>query len=133
VNERQPHYPRCAHRTYHMTCEQFEALLVRAASRCELCGASAWPGRVHDFIRHERFELFMDHDHRLGFRAVRGLVCPSCNGVMMRVDAGLREPSPEIRAYLDNPWYLAAGIDPNGCPADCRYGSHKRAYARAAA
>lgn len=59
------------HRLYGMECVEFEALRARAADCCEACGVledGAGLGR-----------LIIDHDHRYGREAVRGLICSSCN------------------------------------------------------
>ena len=54
-----------------MQCGEFEALRARAGGCCEACGVleeEAGLGR-----------LIIDHDHRYGRDAVRGLICSSCN------------------------------------------------------
>lgn len=59
------------HRSYGMQCVEFEALRARSAGCCEACGVleeEAGLGR-----------LIIDHDHRYGRDAVRGLICSSCN------------------------------------------------------
>lgn len=113
--ERLPHWPRCTHRTYHLTCDQHERLLVRAGHRCEVCGTPGGP---------KGEGLFLDHDHRAGWRAVRGLVCPGCNGLMGSIDRGRRLPSASLSGFMARPWYRELGLDPQ-CPPDCRYGHHK--------
>jgi hypothetical protein len=76
-------HDRCTHRNYLLTCSQYEALLNRAAGRCEICGllASENPGG----------KLYIDHDHALGAWAVRGLLCQLCNTLLR---------SPESRTKL---------------------------------
>jgi excisionase family DNA binding protein len=76
------------HRRYQLTCEQFDELLVRAGGRCERCGREVAP-------------LVIDHRHDLGStaRAVRGLVCRSCNRRLIAVDAG-SVPDDETARYL---------------------------------
>jgi hypothetical protein len=70
------------------------------------------------------FNMF-DHDHDLGWRAVRGLVCPSCNAILHRVDTGKREPDDHVMAYLMNPWHQVMGLTDFACPPDCGYAVHK--------
>jgi hypothetical protein len=45
--------------------------------------------------------LHIDHDKALGYWAVRGLLCPSCNS---RLDQG-GLIGPEVDRYLANPWH----------------------------
>lgn len=59
------------HRLYGMECNEFDALHARSCGCCEVCGTpeeDAGLGR-----------LVIDHDHRYGKEAVRGLICSSCN------------------------------------------------------
>lgn len=51
-------------RRYGMTLDEYDALVLRAEGRCEVCGD---PHR----------KLHIDHCHETG--RVRGLLCPSCN------------------------------------------------------
>ena len=50
-----------------MTMEMYEALKESQGGACAMCGVV--PGR-----------LFVDHDHKTG--AVRGMLCPGCNGAL---------------------------------------------------
>lgn len=52
-------------RTYGMTVEQFDALLIAQAGRCGICGECFTPNPC------------VDHDHETG--EVRGLLCRFCN------------------------------------------------------
>lgn len=113
-----PHSPRCAHKAYHMSCAEYEELLSRCGYRCWVCGEGALRGDTG---------LVLDHNHTLGFRAVRGLVCHSCNALIHQVDIGKRLPSGKLADLLANPWHATAGIQSYECPPDCRYGSHARA------
>lgn len=80
----------CTHRQYNVSCEQYDGLLVTAQFSCQLC-------------RQPTERLVIDHDHILGWWAVRGLLCQWCNSHLGRVDAGRAPIGPEIRAYLDSP------------------------------
>lgn len=87
----QPHQ----HRLYRMTCDEFDALYRAVKGRCEICaiaGEATATGR-----------LFIDHDMRLGYHAVRGLLCNSCNTLL-----GVRNGafSTASAAYLAaRPWH----------------------------
>lgn len=59
------------HRTYKMGCREFTALLARAAGHCEACGIPTEESGIK--------QLIIDHDHRYGVEAVRGMICSSCN------------------------------------------------------
>lgn len=94
----------CTHRNYNLTCEQFEDdLLAFAGYACQRCGEAT-----------DRFHI--DHDHALGDWAVRGLLCPSCNALLGRIENGrapmddlsaefLRNPYPHRRPYSSRPVY----------------------------
>jgi hypothetical protein len=62
---------RCFHfDTYGLGCDEAEALWGRAGSCCEICGipeAEAPTG------------LYIDHNPRAGYNAVRGILCVACN------------------------------------------------------
>lgn len=85
------------HIRYRMDCKQYAEVKERAAGRCEVCGIPEPVRTPH-----------IDHDHRFGSWAVRGMVCPPCNQTLRYVDRGAL-PSAEIRAYLERPhwpkWY----------------------------
>lgn len=93
------------HEMYGLTCEDYTALRRDHDDQCRLCCS-----------RHPWMNI--DHEHPLGMRAVRGLLCPRCNaGHMRRVDWGERAIDDRTRDYLMNPWYLrqrnlAASYDP---------------------
>lgn len=113
--DRPSHWPRCRHKAYHLTCVQHEHLLARSGNCCEICGKPA---------DRSGFGLILDHDHQLGWLAVRGLVCPRCNTVLGRVDKGFREPDEATARYLANPWHAAIGITNYACPAKCQNTAH---------
>ena len=85
----------CQHRVYFMTCEDYDALEARAGKSCEMCGTS------------ER-RLEVDHDHTLGWRFGRGLLCSRCNSHLRWVEAGKREVDDRVTAYLADPFWKRA-------------------------
>lgn len=81
----------CSHRMYNLGCDEFEALLASAHYACQRCSGT-----------NER--LYIDHDHEIGMWGVRGILCPACNSLLGRVDAG-RSPADDLTArYLANPY-----------------------------
>lgn len=89
----------CTHTTYLLTCESFDALTVRADGRCEICQTPR-----EDVAGGK---LVIDHDHTRGLLGVRGLLCPSCNFLLGRVEAGAEPPgriAVAVTAYLNAPW-----------------------------
>lgn len=88
-----PGHQSCNHKVYALTCEQYERLLKRAGGRCEMCGR---PGFLS-----AKGRLAIDHDHELGWWAVRGLLCNRCNTQFRRSWMA------EARAqYLPKAWHL---------------------------
>jgi len=81
----------CAHRTYKLTCLEFDDLENRARGRCERCGTTGG-------------QLVIDHDHARGVDAVRGLLCHGCNQHLRRVDNGRIQPDEQTRHYLSRPF-----------------------------
>lgn len=107
----------CYHVGYSLTCTEYDTLLTRAQGRCELCGEL--PSRLQ-----------IDHDHRLGTWAVRGLLCQACNNRLGHIDSGRWLADSPVRAYLKSAWHLAvdttaraARVKPRGtcptCGRDC--------------
>jgi recombination endonuclease VII len=92
----------CNHRNYLLTCGQYERLLSRAAGHCEICG-SRDVDNIHG-------KLHIDHVHRLGNWAVRGLLCQPCNNNLQTPWTRLL-----LRPYADGAFYmtlvLEAGLD----------------------
>lgn len=80
----------CTHRSYNISCEQFDALLIDAQFACQICRTTDQP-------------LCIDHDHSLGWWAVRGLLCHPCNVRLGWVDNGRRAATPAEAAYLASP------------------------------
>jgi hypothetical protein len=94
----------CRHRNYKLTCAEYDELWRRANGRCEICGA-----REEDT---PHGVLFIDHDARVGPRAVRGLLCNRCN-------CRLHEPEragPALDRYLAKAWHLTRRKAPTTYP-----------------
>lgn len=84
----------CAHRTYDLSCEEYEQLWQRAQGRCEICRI----GRRSTANK----KLFIDHHARLGVWAARGLLCNGCNTVLMEDNLWCKE----AEAYYANQWWI---------------------------
>jgi hypothetical protein len=96
--------PCATHLQYEMGCAEFDALQARAAGHCEACGVPA---------EMERRGLVIDHDHRYGLGAVRGLLCSRCNSHLGMLEnpevwPGFNrdERSRCLRKYLANAWFV---------------------------
>ena len=93
----------CHHLTYHLTCEEFDALHTYAEGCCQICRT---PERET-----KRGRLSIDHLGDYGLQAVRGLLCDLCNCLMEFVDRNkLRTYSREyddsaVRLYRYNAWF----------------------------
>jgi hypothetical protein len=90
------------HRTYKLGCREFDALLARSAGHCEACGIPTEESGLR--------QLIIDHDHRYGFEAVRGLICSSCNqklgGMEHRAPVGERHYIPQFAEYIRKAWFV---------------------------
>lgn len=90
------------HRTYKLGCREFNALLARAAGHCEACGIPTEESGIK--------QLIIDHDHRYGFEAVRGLICSSCNqqlgGMEHRYPIAERHYIPQFAEYIRKAWFV---------------------------
>lgn len=84
----------CQHKRYRMLCDEFDLLILRSGGRCEICDI---PGEDSPYGR-----LFIDHDAWLGWWAVRGLLCGTCNS---KTGRGWRAPA--VDRYLAQPWRTA--------------------------
>lgn len=111
-----PHYV-----YYHLTSGQYGELVDRAAGSCDMCRQPARP-------RHNKTALVIDHDHQLGWRAVRGLICYGCNTALGKLENGAASCAKHQAAltYLSAPWYASAGITEFTCPPDCELSLHRR-------
>lgn len=94
----------CTHKSYGLTCVDYDALLLRAGGRCERCQTSA--------ARTPRGKLVIDHDHRWGRSSVRGLLCMKCNTHLRHVDAGARQSDEQTLAYLSLSNYPGPTVEP---------------------
>lgn len=113
------HETNCRHFTYHLTCSEFDMLEREADGFCDICGRD---------LRHYGDTPHIDHDHAIGWRAVRGLLCRACNARLANVDLGQREPSRAMRYYLDNPWHARVGLEPLICPSECGQAAHRTGW-----
>lgn len=90
------------HRTYKMGCREFTALLARAAGHCEACGIPTEESGLK--------QLIIDHDHRYGFDAVRGLICSSCNqqlgGMEHSNPVAERHYTQQFAEYIRKAWFV---------------------------
>src|ERR1044071_6719332 len=90
------------HRTYKLDCREFTALLARAAGHCEACGIPTEESGIK--------QLIIDHDHRYGFDAVRGLICSSCNqklgGMEHSYPIAERHYIPQFAEYIRKAWFV---------------------------
>lgn len=100
-----PAHQSCNHLIYKLTCEDYEALIARCGNRCEICGI---PGE-----QAPRNKLFIDHDHRYGLYAIRGLLCARCNILMRDVDR-CRRVDDRATAYMANAWFMWRLVNPPG-------------------
>lgn len=57
-------------RVYKITSKEWNELFLRQQGRCAICKKSG--------------KLYVDHDHNTG--KVRGLLCPSCNGILGTIE-----------------------------------------------
>lgn len=88
-----PHASCVNHQKYALLCDDYDALLVRAGGRCEICSLPAEENRFG--------KLFIDHDYSVGQWAVRGLLCDICNLYLGGIDTA------PAQHYNANPFYLA--------------------------
>lgn len=86
----------CQHKAYRLSCAEYDQMLSDAAGKCQRCAKRAK-------------SLEIDHDHRFGYEAVRGLVCGGCNKILGRCDRGeSRGLDPVTVRYLAQARYLQA-------------------------
>jgi hypothetical protein len=98
------------HKTYALTCEDFEALWERSGGNCDACGQPPQEGA--------RRGLVIDHDHHYGNAAVRGLICRWCNAALGQLEnpdihppfgSG---PGGWFRGYFHRAWFMRNQRDP---------------------
>ncbi|KYK14246.1 endonuclease domain-containing protein [Streptomyces rochei] len=92
------------HKTYSLDCDDYEALWARSGGLCEACG--------YEPDRRER-GLVIDHDHKYGDAAVRGLICRWCNAALGRLENpdinpafGSGGPGVWFQGYLRRAWFV---------------------------
>lgn len=89
-----PAHENCNHKRYWLTCDQYEDLITACGNCCQACGRPA-----DDCSPHRK--LYIDHDYDYGIWAVRGLLCPRCNGLLPQGATG-----PDwAQDYLADPWF----------------------------
>lgn len=91
-----PPHPRCTHKQYAMTCDEFESLLAAAQNACQMCSQPS-------------ARLVIDHDHGQGIWAVRGLLCAGCNWTLGRIENGRARATKAAGTYLSTPWHQGQG------------------------
>lgn len=99
------------HKSYSLTCADYEALWERSGGRCEACGTVP---------ETPRRGLVIDHDHRYGDSAVRGLICQWCNTALGHLENpdihpafGRGGPGNWFRAYFNRAWFMRAERQPH--------------------
>lgn len=73
-----------AHKVYSLTCGEYDELWERSGGNCEACG------RELDLTKRDHA---IDHDHRYGNQAIRGIVCTRCNGYLARLETPRVHPA----------------------------------------
>lgn len=90
------YHVRCRHRTtYGMTCGEFDQLWADANGACQMCEIPPWATKQNFLV--------LDHDNAIGFHAVRGLLCATCNVFLGR--SGYLNPTLVLR-YVQAAWHL---------------------------
>jgi Recombination endonuclease VII len=92
-----PAHENCNHTKYWLTCEQYEQILDKSGNQCQACGRPASDCEPHQ-------KLYIDHDYDYGVWAVRGILCPRCNGMFVQ---GKAVPD-WAEAYFRDPWFKQA-------------------------
>jgi hypothetical protein len=114
----------CLHRSYRLTCKEYEYLLRRSSGCCETCGLPG-PENYHRPRYDHIGKLYIDHQPGLGMWAVRGLLCRDCNSRIRFPWFGVRG-----ERYLADAWYLGrlrrAGISPGHWPTEPPPGARVR-------
>jgi hypothetical protein len=99
------------HKVYSLSCDDYDALWERSGGVCEACGFEP--------DSRGRRGLVIDHDHKYGNAAVRGLICRWCNtalGALENPDvhpAFGPGPGGSFRSYLHRAWFVRVA-DPKG-------------------
>lgn len=96
---------KCAiHKTYSLSCDDYEDLWERSGGVCEACGTEP--------STESRCGLVIDHDHKYGSAAVRGLICRWCNTILGQLEnpnihpAFGPGPGRWFRDYFMRAWFV---------------------------
>ncbi|MFE4857330.1 endonuclease domain-containing protein [Streptomyces sp. NPDC056670] len=98
-----------SHKTYLLSCDEYEQLWERSGGNCEACG------RKVDVARRN---YAIDHDHRYGVTAVRGIVCARCNYHLARLENPRFRPTfghgpgRWFSSYFSRAWFMRQHIGP---------------------
>lgn len=91
------------HKIYSLSCDDYDALWRRSGGICEACGFEPdSPQRG----------LVIDHDHKYGDAAVRGLICRWCNTALGKLEnpdvhpAFGPGPGSWFRGYFRRAWFV---------------------------
>lgn len=92
-----------SHKTYLLSCDEYEQLWARSGGHCEACGRKVdVAGRNYA----------IDHDHRYGVTAVRGIVCARCNFHLARLETPRFRPTfghgpgRWFSGYFNRAWFM---------------------------
>ncbi|WP_394436224.1 endonuclease domain-containing protein [Streptomyces sp. SGAir0957] len=91
------------HKIYSLSCDDFDALWARSCGACESCGYEPTDSQ---------YGLVIDHDHKYGSTAVRGLICRWCNAALGKLEnpdinpAFGPGPGAWFRSYFRRAWFV---------------------------
>ncbi|RLL67016.1 endonuclease domain-containing protein [Streptomyces sp. Z26] len=103
------------HRTYGLSCKEYETLWTRCGGCCESCGRQ---------LRLNASDRVIDHDHRYGNTAVRGIICASCNQYLCQIESPRINPvfpagpGRHFASYFQRAWFTRAGRDEEDAPPE---------------
>lgn len=92
-----------AHKVYKLTCDEYDEMWEACGGNCTACG------RAIDLTKNDHA---IDHDHRYGVTAVRGIVCFPCNQYLWRLEnpqfhpAFGRGPGRWFKGYFERAWFM---------------------------
>jgi hypothetical protein len=93
VTKRAVRHTACGtHPRYALSCAEYDDLLRLAKGRCKIC-------------KEPTETFYIDHDHKLGEWAVRGLLCNGCNLRLAKAEAGRHKTTAAASRYLANAWH----------------------------
>lgn len=91
------------HKVYSLSCDDYETLWARSGGVCEACGYQP---------ESPQRGLVIDHDHKYGATAVRGLICRWCNTALGKLEnpdinpAFGPGPGSWFRSYFRRAWFV---------------------------